>query len=65
MTAINDNTIFVTSAIDKNCIEWGQLKMEWKPSGLHGEELEKAIEEADRISATLTEWPDVDVYDDD
>jgi len=39
--------------------------MEWKPSGLHGEELEKAIEEADRISATLTEWPDVDVYDDD
>ena len=29
------------------------------------EEFEKAIEEADRISATLTEWPDVDVYDDD
>jgi len=29
------------------------------------EEIEKAIEEADRISATLTEWPDVDVYDDD
>ncbi len=39
--------------------------MEWQPSSLHGEELEKAIEEADRISATLTEWPDVDVYDDD
>ena len=26
------------------------------------EEIEKAIEEADRISATLTEWPDVDNY---
>lgn len=26
------------------------------------EEIEKAIEEADRISATLTEWPDVDKY---
>lgn len=39
--------------------------MEWKPSGLHGEELEKAIEEADRISATLTEWPDNDNHVDD
>ena len=36
--------------------------MEWKPSGLHGEELEKAIEEADRISATLTDWTDDDKY---
>ena len=36
--------------------------MDWKPSGLHGEELEKAIEEADRISATLTDWPDDDKY---
>ena len=27
------------------------------------EEIEKAIEEADRISAALTDWPDV--YDDD
>ena len=36
--------------------------MEWIPSGLHGEELEKAIEEADRISATLTDWPDDDKY---
>ena len=36
--------------------------MEWKPSSLHGEELEKAIEEADRISATLTDWPDDDKY---
>ena len=26
------------------------------------EEIEKAIEEADRISATLTEWPDDDKY---
>ena len=26
------------------------------------EEIEKAIEEADRISATLTDWPDVDNY---
>ena len=26
------------------------------------EEIEKAIEEADRISATLTGWPDVDNY---
>lgn len=38
---------------------------EYEPSNLSAEELEKAIEEADRISATLTEWPDVDVYDDD
>ena len=29
------------------------------------EEIEKAIEEADRISATLTDWPDVDNYVDD
>ena len=36
--------------------------MEWKPSGLKGEELEKAIEESDRISATLKEWPDPDKY---
>ncbi len=26
------------------------------------EEIEKAIEEADRISATLTDWPDDDKY---
>ena len=26
------------------------------------EEIEKAIEEVDRISATLTDWPDVDNY---
>lgn len=26
------------------------------------DEIEKAIEEADRISATLTEWPDDDKY---
>ena len=26
------------------------------------EEIEKAIEEADRISATLAEWPDDDKY---
>ena len=38
---------------------------EYEPSNLSAKELEKAIEEADRISATLTEWPDVDVYDDD
>ena len=36
--------------------------MEYKPIGLTGEELERAIEEADRISATLTEWPDYDNY---
>ena len=36
--------------------------MEWQPSGLTGKELEKAIEEADKISATLTEWPDDDKY---
>lgn len=35
---------------------------EYEPSNLSAEELEKAIEEADRISATLTEWPDVDKY---
>jgi len=35
---------------------------EYEPSNLSAEELEKAIEEADRISATLTEWPDVDNY---
>ena len=35
---------------------------EYEPSNLSLEELEKAIEEADRISVTLTEWPDVDNY---
>ena len=52
----------VTSAIDKNCIEWGQLKMEWKPSGLHGEELEKEIKRLEEESKHMTEWPDVDKY---
>ena len=39
--------------------------MEWQPSGLHGEELEKEIKRLEEESKHMTEWPDVDVYDDD
>lgn len=38
---------------------------EYEPSGLHGEELEKEIKRLEEESKHMTEWPDVDVYDDD
>lgn len=39
--------------------------MEWKPSNLTGEELDKEIKRLEEESDKMTEWPDVDVYDDD
>lgn len=34
------------------------------PTGLSGEELEKAIREEEARCATLTDWPDVDEIED-
>ena len=39
--------------------------MEWKPSNLTGEELDKEIKRLEEESDKMTDWPDVDVYDDD
>lgn len=39
--------------------------MEWKPSDLHGEELEKEIKRLEEESKHMTEWPDIDSYIDD
>ena len=39
--------------------------MEWKPSNLTGEELDKEIKRLEEENDKMTEWPDVDVYDDD
>ena len=36
--------------------------MEWKPSDMHGEELEKEIKRLEEESKHMTEWPDVDKY---
>ena len=36
--------------------------MEWKPSNLTGEELDKEIKRLEEESDKMTEWPDVDNY---
>ncbi len=36
--------------------------MEWKPSNLTGEELDKEIKRLEEESDKMTEWPDVDKY---
>ena len=39
--------------------------MDREPSNLTGEELDKEIKRLEEESDKMTEWPDVDVYDDD
>lgn len=39
--------------------------MDWEPGNLTGEELDKEIKRLEEESDKMTEWPDVDVYDDD
>lgn len=39
--------------------------MDWEPSNLTGEELDKEIKRLEEESDKMTDWPDVDVYDDD
>ena len=36
--------------------------MEWKPSNLTGEALDKEIKRLEEESDKMTEWPDVDKY---